>query len=142
MSTMTAPAPDRLTQRLDALEAANEIRTARAVLRRDLKAGNESIVAVLEDPPAWCETAHVIDLLLAVPKFGQVKVHRVLSQCCVSSRKTIGGLSDRQRADLIALLGGGPGAVARRAHEVDRARLSAVELAESLNVNVPRAVRR
>ncbi len=98
-------APERsLTQRMDALKRANEIRTQRASLKRDLKAGRRQIQGLLLDPPEYLLTAKVFDLLLAVPKYGRVKVNRILTQCRISPSKTIGGLSQRQRAELVAQL--------------------------------------
>lgn len=107
MPTASPPpsAPERsLTQRLDALERANIVRTRRAQLKRDIKAGRESIHALLAVTPEYLETAKVFDLLLAVPKYGRVKVNKVLTQCRISPSKTVGGLSERQREDLIKLL--------------------------------------
>ena len=89
---------------MDALQRANDIRTRRAQLKRDLKAGRESIHGLLMDPPAYVETAKVFDMLLAVPKYGRVKVNKVLTQCRISPSKTIGGLSERQRDELVRLL--------------------------------------
>jgi hypothetical protein len=98
-------APERsLMQRMDALERANLIRTRRATLKRDLKAGRESIHRLLLEPPEYLETAKVFDMLLAVPKYGRVKANKVLQQCRISPSKTIGGLSERQRAELVTLL--------------------------------------
>jgi hypothetical protein len=97
--------PERsLNQRMDALARANEIRTARARLKRDLKAGRRSIDSLLLDPPEYLETAKVFDMLLAVPKYGRVKVNKMLLGCRISPSKTIGGLSERQRAELVLLL--------------------------------------
>ena len=87
-----------------ALKAANEIRTRRARLKKDLKAGKVKIDVLLMDPPEYLGSAKVFDLMLAVPKYGRVKVNRVLNQCRISPSKTIGGLSVRQRAELVALL--------------------------------------
>ncbi len=98
-------APERsLTQRMDALKRANEIRTQRASLKRDLKAGRRQIQGLLLDPPEYLLTAKVFDLLLAVPKYGRVKVNRILTQCRISPSKTIGGLSERQRGELVSYL--------------------------------------
>ncbi len=98
-------APERsLDQRMEALKRANDIRTARAKLKKDLKAGRSSIHTILLDPPEYLLTAKVFDMLLAVPKYGRVKTNRILNQCRISPSKTIGGLSDRQRAELISLL--------------------------------------
>jgi hypothetical protein len=98
-------APERpLHQRMDALNRANEIRTRRATLKRDLKGGRVSIHTLLLDPPEYLQTAKVFDMLLAVPKYGRVKVNKVLQQCRISPSKTIGGLSQRQRSELVSLL--------------------------------------
>lgn len=101
-------APERsLKQRLDALDSANEVRTRRAQIKRDLKAGRVSINTLLAQPtPDYLRTAKVFDLLLAVPKLGRVKVNMVLTQCRISPTKTVAGLSDRQRDDLVKLLRG------------------------------------
>jgi hypothetical protein len=89
---------------MDALQVANEIRTRRAQLKKDLKAGRVAAIGVITDPPDWVETMHLRDLLLSVPKFGQVKVNRMLTQCHISPSKTIGGLSVRQRREIIDYL--------------------------------------
>jgi hypothetical protein len=98
-------APERsLVQRMEALQRANDIRSRRAQLKRDLKAGRQPIHELLLDPPDYLQTAKVFDLLLAVPKYGRVKVNKILSQCRISPSKTLGGLSERQRGELVALL--------------------------------------
>lgn len=98
-------APERsLLQRMDALQRANEIRTRRAQLKRDLKGGRQSIHDLLLKPPGYVETAKVFDMLLAVPKYGRVKVNKILTQCRISPSKTIGGLSERQRTELVTML--------------------------------------
>jgi len=89
---------------MEALQRANDIRSRRAQLKRDLKAGRQAIDGLLLEPPGFLETAKVFDLLLAVPKYGRVKVNKILSQCRISPSKTIGGLSERQRAELVALM--------------------------------------
>jgi hypothetical protein len=101
----SSAAPERsLLQRMEALQRANQIRTRRAELKRNLKAGRASIHDLLLDPPDWVETAKVFDMLLAVPKYGRVKVNRILTVCRISPSKTIGGLSQRQRTELVAML--------------------------------------
>lgn len=103
-STPTATPERSLNQRMEALARANAIRTQRAQLKRDLKGGRTSIHQLLESPPDYLETAKVFEMLLAVPKYGRVKANKVLVACRISPSKTIGGLSDRQRAELVALL--------------------------------------
>jgi len=67
-------------------------------------APSQPIHELLLDPPDYLETAKVFDLLLAVPKYGRVKVNKILSQCRISPSKTLGGLSGRQRGELVDLL--------------------------------------
>jgi hypothetical protein len=92
-----------LDQRMEALKRANDIRVKRAKLKKDLKSGAVSIEQILAEPPEYVSTAKVFDMLMAVPKFGRVKSLRMLNQCRISQSKTVGGLSDRQRQELIDL---------------------------------------
>ncbi len=101
----SSAAPERsLDQRMEALKRANDIRSRRAQLKRDLKAGRVRIQTLLMDPPEYVQTAKVIDMLMAVPKYGRVKTNRILTNCRISPSKTIGGLSERQRAELVSHL--------------------------------------
>ncbi|HWF55262.1 MAG TPA: integration host factor, actinobacterial type [Solirubrobacteraceae bacterium] len=103
--TKAIAAPERsLVQRMEALKSANDIRTQRAQLKRDLKAGRQHVHVLLLEPPAYLKTAKVFDVLLAVPKYGRVKVNKILSQCRISPSKTIGGLSQRQREELVEMM--------------------------------------
>lgn len=106
MGAVTLPViPGRsLQQRQEALLRANAIRSRRAQLKRDLKAGRKAASDLLLDPPEWVATMKAFDLLLALPKQGRVKVNVHLSRCRISPSKTIGGLSERQRRDLVARL--------------------------------------
>ena len=99
-----AHAPLRsLDQRMDARKRANDVRVRRAKLKKDLKDGRVRIEQILGNPPEYVSTAKVIDILMAVPKFGRVKAARFLNTCRISQSKTVGGLSDRQRTELIGL---------------------------------------
>jgi hypothetical protein len=101
-----AQAPARsLDQRMEALKRANDIRVKRAKLKKDLKDGRVRIEEILGNPPEYVSTAKVFDMLMAVPKFGRVKAARFLNTCRISQAKTVGGLSERQRAELIGLFG-------------------------------------
>lgn len=103
--TKAIAAPERsLVQRMEALQRANDIRSRRAQLKRDLKAGRQQIHELLLDPPEYLESAKVFDLMLAVPKYGRVKVNKILSTCRISPSKTIGGMSQRQRSELVDLM--------------------------------------
>jgi hypothetical protein len=91
-------------QRKIALQYANEIRSERATIKRDLKAGRRSPHDLLVDPSERLATMKVYDLLLACPKYGRVKVGKILQVCRISPSKTIGGLSQRQRVEILSML--------------------------------------
>jgi hypothetical protein len=100
-----ASVPERtMDQRMKALQKANNIRSERAKLKRDLKAGKKKIETLLLDPPEYVLSAKTFDMLLAVPKLGRVKANRILTHCRISPSKTIGGLSERQRGELVQQL--------------------------------------
>jgi hypothetical protein len=103
--TKQSQAPERsLDQRMEALRRANDIRSRRAQLKKDLKDGRVSIDAIITQPPEFVMTAKVFDMLMAVPKYGKVKATRFLNHCRIAQGKTIGGLSERQRNELLELL--------------------------------------
>jgi hypothetical protein len=97
--------PERTAdQRRDALALANSVRAQRAALKLQLKQGNISIAALIGDPPQCLGTAKISELLMALPGYGPVKVGRLLERCQVSPRKTVAGLNERQRREVIRAL--------------------------------------
>src|SRR3970282_1465060 len=98
-----APA-QTLERRLRALRQANEIRSRRAALKKERASGRVLIEDVLAQPPFYAKTAKVRDLLLAVPKVGPARAARFLSRCRIAPSKTVGGMTERQRGELIELV--------------------------------------
>lgn len=94
----------RRDQRRRALQRANKARIAQAMLKKQLRQGAVRIEVIVATPPEQTSSAHVLDLLMAVPKCGPVKAARLLGTARISQSKTLGGLSDRQRARLTELL--------------------------------------
>lgn len=84
---------------------ANRIRVERAKLKRCLKDGSIDAVEVLADPEWWVMSMRVEALLRSLPKFGAVKAFDLMRRCQISSTKTVGGLSHRQRDALTHELG-------------------------------------
>lgn len=97
---MSAPVRS-LDQRMNALELANQIRVYRADLKRRIAAGDIDIETVLRGDDPMLATMKVWDLLMAVPKVGRTKANRALQRTRTSPTKTIGGLSERQRQEII-----------------------------------------
>lgn len=87
-------------QQMAALQRANDIRTYRAHLKRDVKAGRLGFADLLDDP--MCETMNVRKALLAVPKVGKVKARKKLLTVKISPSRSLGALSQRQRTELLA----------------------------------------
>jgi hypothetical protein len=99
------PVPGRtLDQRMRALRHANEIRSGRAMLKKQLASGRVRIEEIIAQPPESAKTAKVYDLLLALPKIGPAKATRWITQCRIAPAKTVGGLTERQRHELIGLV--------------------------------------
>ncbi len=100
----TAALTPELAQRLEALDRANEIRSARSQLKRDLKAGEANLAAILNNPPDRLHSMRVRDLLRAVPKLGQVRVDHLLKTTQIAPGKTLAAMTHRQVRDLMLAL--------------------------------------
>lgn len=100
-ATAVVRSPD---QRMAALILANEIRCARARMKRELRAGTVDAVALVAEPPSYLRTMKLEKFLVAIPGLGRVKARRMMNVARISDAKTVGGLSDRQRAELVAQL--------------------------------------
>ena len=106
MAVTEAVAPERsYDQRIAALGRANEIRTHRAELKRDMKRGRAQVRDVLLEPDEKVHSMKVFELLLAAPKVGRVKANKILLRSKISPSKTVGGLSERQRREIAAIIG-------------------------------------
>lgn len=100
MTTATPPRTEQ--QRLSSLTRANEIRTRRAKIKRALRNRHLTPATVLFSLDYdWLHTMRVETVLLATPKLGRVKVNRALQACRISPSKTIYGLTQRQREELL-----------------------------------------
>lgn len=110
MSVATRPEvfPRTQEQRLAALAKGNVTRTARAEMKRDLRARKADPIPLIAFPPAWLQSMKLIDFLphLPIRAFGPAKAQRLMNRCFISYSKTVGGLSDRQRNELLAELRG------------------------------------
>lgn len=87
-----------------ALSQANEVRSRRAKLKRQLREGGARLDEVIAAPADYLATAQVFDLLVAAPGIGPVKAARLLAMASVSQSKTLGRLTERQSARLIEVL--------------------------------------
>ena len=91
-------------QRLRALERANEIRLARADLKRRIALGDVSAAEVLMACPAEALSWPVGDLLISQRRWGSTRCRRFLARNQIVETKPIGKLTERQRRVLAASL--------------------------------------
>lgn len=89
-----------------ALEYGNQIRSQRAALKRDLKARKTTLVAILQNPPEYILKMKLYDLVMAQRQVGRAKTKEIMTKCHISPVKTIGGLTDRQRNEILDHLQG------------------------------------
>jgi hypothetical protein len=90
--------------RFRALARANEIRTARAELKRRIALGESEAAEVILDPPLAAHSWSLGDLLVSQRGWGEARVRRFLMRNHISERKPIGELTERQRQMLAAQL--------------------------------------
>ena len=93
-------------QYMRALERANQVRLARAELKRRVAMGEIDVAEVIMDCPWEAESMAVGDLLMSQRRWGQTRCRKFLAQVPMSEKKTIGSMTDRQRRTLAAMLSG------------------------------------
>lgn len=91
-------------QYMRALERANEVRLARAELKRRVATGEISVAEVIAACPWEAESMAVADLLMSQRRWGQTRCRRFLAQIPMSEKKTIGSMTERQRRTLASML--------------------------------------
>jgi hypothetical protein len=92
-------------QYMRALERANQVRLARAELKRRVATGRASVAEVIVDCPWEAESMAIGDLLMSQRRWGQTRCRKFLSQIPMSEKKTVGSMTERQRRTLAAMLG-------------------------------------
>jgi hypothetical protein len=88
---------ERHWQRLQALDLANVIRSARAQLKREIGAGELTVAKVLRDPPSEAEGCSLRELLASQRGWGRRRCARFLAAHEINERKLIRELTVRQR---------------------------------------------
>jgi hypothetical protein len=87
-----------------ALERANQVRLARAELKRRVALDDVAVAEVIMDCPWEAQSMAVGDLLMSQRRWGQTRCRKFLAQVPMSEKKTIGSMTDRQRRTLAAML--------------------------------------
>jgi hypothetical protein len=95
-----APGP----QYMQALQRANEVRLARAGLKRRVASAEITVAEVLLGEYWEAENMTISDLLMSQRRWGHTRCRKLLMQVPVSENKTVGSMTDRQRRALAFLL--------------------------------------
>jgi len=91
-------------QRLRALERANEVRLARAELKRRIAEGAVSAGEVILASPWEASSWTVGDLLMSQRRWGSTRCRKFLSRNQIGEMKQVGALTERQRRMLATAL--------------------------------------
>jgi hypothetical protein len=95
--TENAALMTRQPQRLRALERANEIRLARAELKRRIAEGDTSAAEIILDPPCSATSWEIGELLMSQRRWGSSRCRKFLLHNQISETKPVGALTERQR---------------------------------------------
>ncbi len=93
-----APAPkDTDPQLLQALARANQVRLARAALKRAIAGGARSVSEVIVDAPWESQTMTISELLSSQHRWGRTRSRKFLSSLGLGENKKLNTLTQRQR---------------------------------------------
>jgi hypothetical protein len=91
-------------QFMRALQAANQVRLARAELKVLIAKGDVAAADVVLTCPTEAARMALTDLLLAQRSWGPARCRRLLCSASLREDKTIGSMTDRQRGVVASLL--------------------------------------
>ena len=86
-----------LPQHMEALARANEVRLARAALKRQVAGGNLKAAEVVRECPWEAESMPLIELLTSQRRWGRTRARKFLVPLSLPENKKLGSLTDRQR---------------------------------------------
>lgn len=99
-ATTTPPGP----QHLLALARANEVRFARAELKKQVRSEEITVAQVILDTPQEAKTMPVADLLMSQRRWGRTRCRKLLQSIPMAENKTVGSMTERQRQAVAATL--------------------------------------
>ena len=91
-------------QCMEALARANQVRLARAALKREISAGGRSVTEVISESPWEAESMSLSELLCSQRRWGRARSRKLLASAALGEGKKVGTLTERQRRILVAAL--------------------------------------
>src|SRR5512134_661229 len=103
-----APRSDQVergtSQCMQALARANEVRLARAALKREIGAGMRGVADVLMEIPWEARSMSLSELLCSQRRWGRARSRKLLASAGLNEAKRIGTLTSRQQGILVGAL--------------------------------------
>jgi hypothetical protein len=98
------PQPIARPQCMEALARANQVRLARAELKRAIGAGRRGVTEIVLECPWEAESMSLIELLGAQRRWGRARSRKLLTSLGLTEMKRLGTLTERQRGILVRAL--------------------------------------
>jgi hypothetical protein len=89
---------------MQALERANQVRLARAALKRAVASGKVTVAGLVLECPWEVESMTISELLRSQSRWGRTRARKFLSGLGLTENKPVGSLTQRQRRLLAAAL--------------------------------------
>jgi hypothetical protein len=86
-----------LPQHMRALARANEVRLARAQLKREIAAGQRGILSVIRECPWEADSMSVSELLCSQRRWGKSRSRKLIGGLHINENKQLGTFTQRQR---------------------------------------------
>ncbi len=96
-----APAPP---QHMQALRRANEVRLARAELKRKVGEGAVTVEEVILECPWEVASMTIAELLTSQRRWGATRCSKFLASIAMPETKTVGSMTERQRSVLATMI--------------------------------------
>jgi hypothetical protein len=91
-------------QHMRALARANEVRLARAQMKREIASGHRSVLDVVRECPWEAESMTVGELLRSQRRWGRARSRKLINSVGLTENKQLGSFTQRQRDLLVAAL--------------------------------------
>jgi hypothetical protein len=92
------------SQCMQALARANQVRLARAALKRQIGAGRRSVIDTVIERPWEVESMTLSELLRSQRRWGRARARKLLTSIGLSEGKRLGTLTERQVGILVRAL--------------------------------------
>ncbi len=98
MEAASTLAPAALPQHMQALAHANEVRLARAALKRSVAAGEVDAAGIIRECPWEVRSMKVGELLRSQRRWGRTRARKLLFSLALNENRELGRLTARQRS--------------------------------------------